>query len=93
MADDKQKQADAVELYRAQPAPIIAVPVLEVERAVEEWARMKATPAWLFKAAAVGARWECGPQVAPCIVSESAYDSAVAFAENPHAVVNAPNKG
>ncbi len=70
------------------PAPVIVPRV--VTRAVEDWAARKSVPAWLFKAAIVGARWECGPQVEPCLVTEAVFDAAVAFAENPHASVNPP---
>lgn len=63
-----------------------------IKRSVEEWAKHKKTPAWLLKAAAVGARWEIGPQFDPCLVTEADFDRAVAFAANPHAVVNAPAK-
>ncbi len=57
---------------------------------VEIWAVRKHTHRTTLRAAAIGARWEIGPQVEPCMVTEAAFDAAVAFAENPHAVVNPP---
>lgn len=69
-----------------------AVPARKPPRvaSVEIWAKEKKTPVWLLKAAAVGARWEIGSQVQPTECDEAAFDLAVAFAANPHAVVNAP---
>ena len=78
---------------RAESAlePVATVKPAPVDR-VEAWAARKHTPAWLFRAAAVGARWECGECFDPCLVTEAEYDRAVAFADNPHAVINPPKE-
>ncbi len=80
----------------AKASPVVEAPaVVAPPRTlpVEEWARMKHTHPTTLRAAAVSHHWEIGPQVAPWMITEADYDRAVAFAENPHAVVNAPKKG
>lgn len=55
-----------------------------VSRAVEVWAARKKVEPWLFKAAAVGARWQCGESFDPCLVTEAEFDAAISFAANPY---------
>lgn len=93
----------ATELRAAEEtahAELMATPILHMEHvskagrstSVELWARQKKTPAWLLKAAAVGARWQIGEEFDPLILTEAEFDAAVSFAANPHAHAN-PVKG
>lgn len=63
-----------------------------VLRRVEEWAKLKATHPVILVAATRYAKWECGERFDPCMVTEADYNAAVAFAENPYAVVNPSKK-
>lgn len=76
----------------SEPLPTVDPPKPPRVVSVEIWAKEKKTPAWLFTAAARGARWEVGPQYEATECGEEAFDRAIAFAANPHAVVNAPKE-
>lgn len=82
-------EVDVADSLATPQTPMVA-PQSIVSRPVEEWARLRKVPAWLFKAAAIGARWQCGESFDPCLVTEAEFDLAVAFAENPHAIHNPP---
>jgi len=82
MSDDEPITIEVEELD-STPAPL---------RRVEEWAKLKATHPVILIAAARYAKWECGERFDPCMVTEADFNAAVAFAENPSAVVNPPKK-
>lgn len=82
MSDDEPITIEVEE----EPAPRIVL------RRVEEWAKLKGTHPAILTAAARYAKWECGDRFDPCMVTEADFNAAVAFAENPYAVVNPPKK-
>lgn len=94
MASDAIEDAEHATAL-AMPIPhmvaVVAPPNAPLRR-VEEWAKRKSTHPAILVGAARGARWEIGEQVDPCMVTEAAYDAAVAFAENPYAFANPPPK-
>lgn len=92
-ADLRAKEEAAHGTAMAQPVAHMAA-VVKVTRVdtVTAWAKRKKIPAWLLKAAAVGARWQIGEEFDPLILDEATFDAAISFAENPHAHLNPPAK-
>lgn len=81
-----EPEADPVMAAPVKQAPQAApvAPQAPIARTVADWARTKRTPAWLVRAAAIGARWEHDPQLEAVSLSESDYDAAISYAADPH---------
>ena len=81
-AEEEASHLAAVEALAAvHPSPRTSGPKSD---SVEAWAKRKRVEPWLFKAAKAGARWQCGEQYDPCLVTEAEFDAAIAFAANPY---------